>query len=230
MIKSSERRGDLATLIEHLYQKGWTLQRMGIIDETMNTYERAWKLREYCDDLRVPTKLANRIAQTRLLRNEYEVALQWADKAEDIARQIDCESDRKRELIHINYSRALIWASRGAFVQAESCLRPIVTESQAMDWQRGIVWTQRLLAEIRIAVGDLGEAEHLLDTHFPIIGRNKDKRGQALYERSFAMLERARGNYSKMHRWATQALDDFKRLGMLIEANEMRKLLEETTI
>jgi hypothetical protein len=60
--------------------------------------------------------------------------------------------------------------------------------------------------------------------------RNKDKRRTALFKRSFAYLEQKRGNLAESQRWAEAALDGFERLGMQLEAQEMREWIQASGI
>lgn len=222
MIEASERRGDLPTLAEQLYQKGWILQRMGQVSEAISQYNRAWKLREYVENKSVVVKISNRIAQVELLSGSPESAYEWTLKAEDAVQAITNEEDKKREIMHIVYTRSLIWQKMGKYDEAIQTLESMVKECQSVNWQRGLIWGKRMAADIMISKGDLESAEKLLETNFPIICRNKDRRGIALYKRSFAFLEKARENKEGALKWANEALTDFERLGMVAEAIEMR--------
>lgn len=226
MIQAAERRGDLATLVEHLYQKGWTLQRMGQITNAIELYKRAWSIRQYCDDLTTITKLANRIAQTYLIVRKYKAALHWTRLAEESANSIGDEVKRSRELVHVIYTRSWILYEMEEYDQAESTVMLSLNLARTTNWQRAIMWDQRLLAEINIAKGEIHNAEQLLNTGLPIIRRNKDKRAEALFKRAFALLERRRGNFSEMRQWAIDALRDFRALGMILEAREMQEFLQ----
>ncbi len=93
--------------------------------------------------------------------------------------------------------------------------------------QRSIISTQNYLANIAIAQDRLDEAEGLLQTGLTICERNKDKRRTAYYKGSFARLYRKSGDLDEAHHWAKEAFDDFERLGMRLEMEEIHALLQE---
>jgi len=224
MIEASERRGDHMVLLEHLYQKGWTLQRMGNYEEALNLHIRAWRLKSYTEKQNVVVKIANRIAQINLHLNDLEGAEEWIKNAEVEVNKIK-DSQKTREIIHILYTKAMISRVRKDFIAAAELLQKGFELSTSINWQRGIIWIQRLMAEIRIDLKDLQEAEQILEVYYPSILRNNDKRGIALYERAYAMLENERGNLIEMNKWAHSALKAFSSLGMTKEALEMKNIL-----
>lgn len=224
MIEASERRGDHTVLLEHLYQKAWTLQRMGDYGEALKLHMRAWSLKNYAERKNVVVKIANRIAQINMHLNDLKGAEQWVKNAEEEVNKI-MGSQKTREIIHIIYTKAMICRARKDFTTAAELLQKGLGLSESINWQRGIIWIQRLMAETRIDLKELHEAEQILDVYYPSILRNKDKRGIALYERAYALLENAQGNLIEMNKWARSAIKAFNSLGMSKEALEMKKIL-----
>jgi tetratricopeptide (TPR) repeat protein len=226
LVEASERRGDLSTLTEQLYQKGWILQRMGELESALSIYDRAWKLRDHVDNKSVVVKIANRIAQTELSCDRLDSAYRWTVEAENAVQQIEDEDNRKREIMHVVYTRALVWQKTGKFDDAIQNLHSTMKDCQSVNWQRGLIWGERMIADLMISKREFGEARKILETDFPIVCRNKDRRGIALYKRSFALLEYGYGDREKALIWARQALGDFENLGMIREAIEMKGLVQ----
>jgi hypothetical protein len=229
LIQASERRGDWPTAVEAISDMGWTLTLMGTI-ECLKTadelFERAWDVHTYAD-LSTQCELANNRAVLRLRQMDYAGAQEWLDVSESLWEQtLDQERDSIRRWIAIIYYRAEVCFRTGDFNQAQVFYRKMLEHSQAIGWERAIVYAQNWLADIAIMQGELDEAARLLQAGLLISERNMDKRRTAFYKRSFARLEQARGNVTEVRRWATEALDGFDRLGMQPEAEEMQRLLE----
>ena len=90
-----------------------------------------------------------------------------------------------------------------------------------------IISVKNWLADIAIQQNNLGEAEKLLTTGLSVAEHNKNQRRVARYQRSFASLEKARGNYQKAYEWAAQAIRGFQRLGMKVDAEKLRFFLND---
>jgi hypothetical protein len=105
--------------------------------------------------------------------------------------------------------------------------RQVLDRAQMIGRQRSIISSQNYLANIAIAQDRLDEAEGLLKTGLTVCERNKDKRRTAYYKYSFAHLYRKLDNLGEARRWAKEAFDGFERLGMQLEMEEMRALLQE---
>ncbi len=236
LIQAAERRGDLSTLMEQLSEKSRALHRMGQLEEAISLYHEALKFRDYSEDDRGLLALYRVIVDINILQNESKKALELLNEAESIMDKIhlgdksikpeEREKIKDRERILILTRRAKIYYKAGNYSQAEKYFNSAIERANALNWQRSVILDQLRLAEVKTAKGEFNEAEHLLEIGFSIIKRNKDKRGIALYKCAFARLEKARDNEGDMRRWAREAFDDFERLGAILEADEMRCLLE----
>lgn len=226
LLQASERRGDLATLMDRLSDKGWMLQEMGQLEEATSCYDRAWKLREHNKDVETSLKLLKGIADNRIRRNLYDEALEWVNRLEQKVNNLPIAEEREHEEISVIFRRARIFHKTGNYDLAEELFQLVRNKSQLMGWQRSVIFSQMSLANINTAKGNFDQAESLLQTGLPEAIRNKDKRGIVFYKRSLARLAQKRGNIEEMRHWAHEAGDDFDRLGMFSYADEMRELLK----
>ncbi len=109
-----------------------------------------------------------------------------------------------------------------------------MASAQRIKWYRVINSIKNWLADLAIIQGDLEEADKLLTEGIPVATNNKNQRREARYKRSFALLEKARGNFERAKEWAEAALQQFRALAMdkkakrmKNEAEEMQKLIKE---
>ena len=228
LIGSSERRGDYICLADALSQQAWMLDRMGRFDEADTFFKRAWELREYKSDFVFLAQLCGGIGELKRHQKRYEESFEWFEKAREFTENVLSENDRKYEDA-ANFGRyARLYYSKKDYDRTKQFIESALEHAQHLSWQRYIVWYQDLLANVKIKQNELEEAEKLLNANYPIMCRNKDKRGIAVYKRSFARLAKARGDIPEMRRWAKDALNDFERLGAIREADEVRTMLGET--
>ncbi len=226
LIQASERRGDLATLMDQLSEKGGMLREMGQLEEAISLCDKAWKLREYNNDVTVLLRLLKRNADNQITGEHYDKALEWVKQIEQTMHNLTSEEEKKHEEISLIFRRAHIFYETEKYEQAENLFKLVREKSQSIGWQRSSIFSQISLANISLIKGNFDQAENMLQAGLPIVSRNKDKRGVAFYKRSFARLAQKRGNIEEMHQWAREALNDFERLSMIRQADEMRGLLE----
>jgi LuxR family glucitol operon transcriptional activator len=82
------------------------------------------------------------------------------------------------------------------------------------------------LADIAIQQGELDKAQQLLAEGLQVVQAQGDRCSEAYIKRSLAKLEQKRGYLSKARRWATEAKEEFERLGMIPEARETQALFQ----
>jgi pentatricopeptide repeat protein len=227
LIQAAERRGDWASVVEAMSDKGFTLALMGHKEqrtEADTLLKRAWDLREQTD-LRTQADLAHNVAVLRIRQENYADALEWVARTEALHSEAQLGEPRhSRGWISFSYYRAVTFFETKKYDEAKRLFQEIIERGLVINWQRAIVYAQNWLADIAIARGELDEAERLLQVGLPVAERNKDKRRTAFYRRSFAHLARARGDKVAMRRWAGEARDGFDRLGMQPEMREMYDL------
>jgi hypothetical protein len=150
-------------------------------------------------------------------------AHQWLDTQDEILTEATFEQGRNvRAHVNLLYYRGVALFKEEKLSEAKNIFSMMIEEAESINWQRGVVNAQNWLADIAIIEGDLECAEEFLQTGLPIVNRNKDKRRAAYYKRSFAFLERQKGDLKESSRWCNEATMDFDRLGMQPEAEEMK--------
>ncbi len=137
------------------------------------------------------------------------------------------ERERDRIKVAIDYYRGEIYLLKKDYNRAKQLLEQVIEQGKLIQWQRFVNYAQNHLADIAIIQGNLPGAEQLLETGLFIAEKNKEERRIALYQASFARLNKAQKKSEEARKWAQEALGGFERLGILREAEEMRLLLQE---
>jgi tetratricopeptide (TPR) repeat protein len=227
LLQAAERRGDWSTAVRAMLDIGFTITLMGRLEEADELLSRAWNLREHTTAV-VQVNIAQEIADLRNNQRQFTEAFLWLDRANYLLQttQID-EPERTRRKSTGLYYYSIACYRQQNYELAEMTLREMIECSQSIHWQRAAIYAQNLLADTAIALNQLDEAEDLLQTGLPVAERNKDKRRTASYKRSYAYLRQKQGNIDEARYYADAAYDGFERLGMQLEAEEMRTLLQQ---
>ncbi|TAF38821.1 MAG: hypothetical protein EAZ69_03015 [Oscillatoriales cyanobacterium] len=206
-------------------EKGWTLSLIGQVEMAEDILLRAWSLHEYATfDCQV--NLANHLTQLYLDQKQYEQALHWSNVGENLLNNSPLEGRYYiRDRITNEYYKAKVEYEMRNYDRAKLGYQQILKKAEDINWQRAVYYIQGEVANIEIKEGNLSEAEKILKAGLIVVERNKDKREVAVYQSSFAELEKIRGDFSEAYQWATKALEGFNRLGMRREAEKMNSLL-----
>ncbi len=235
LIKESQRLGDSRTAVYAMSKKGRILMLRGQEKQLLEAEElflQAWALREKADPKDLDY-LTNHLAGLYIRLEQWEEAHRWLKiEQENLDKAELEENERLIHQIYLERERAEVYYAEGNYTLAESSCKIVEKTAKnincqpSINCQRSINYAQRLLADIAIQRGELDKAELFLNSGFQEVKVTKDKRRIAYYQRSFARLEKARGNSQKAREWAIKALDGFNSLGMLRDAEEMRQLLD----
>jgi LuxR family glucitol operon transcriptional activator len=228
LIEAAEQRSDWSTVATVMYDRGWTLTLIGqpkCLEEANALLQRAWELRDY-QDQSFQLELATNMVVLSIRQQQFDRAHYWLHQKQQLLEQTDLEEqERQRQWIHSLYYEAEIYFKARDYDRAKRLYQKALEQARAVGWQRATIAIQNWLADIAIEQGNLEEAQHLLEQGLPVAERNKDTRSIAFHKRSFALLEKLRGNLDQAQRWATEATDGFESLRMIPEAREMRTLL-----
>lgn len=230
LVKSAEKRNELAVALEAMSDMGWTLALMGDdvnLAEAQKLLGSAWHIRK-CASSYFQAELANNLATLRIRQHKFDNAMCWLKKSETFWKEMEKEEGKRfyRQKIATLYYSAEIHYKRGEYGQAKSLYEQMSNISKEVGWQRASIYAQNWLADIAINLGELRDAEHLLRTGLLVVERNREKRRTAYYKHSFARLEKAKGNLAQARNWANEALDGFDRLGMEQEVKEVQLFLD----
>jgi LuxR family glucitol operon transcriptional activator len=224
----AQRRGDKATEIESMVERGFTLTQMGLVEEAGKMLNEAWNQRDLVG-LEVQAALAENLIQWHIRTNDFAGTQLWLEKADRLVSTPGLsEFELPRHQLTLKYYCGVMYIAKGDRDQAERYFRETLAGAQEIGWQRGMIYVQQFLADIVKARGRFGEAEKLLKTGLEVAKRNKDKRRTAYYQRSLAYLilqQERRNKLGEVINWARQALDGFEHLGMKPEVNKLRRLL-----
>lgn len=231
LLESAKQRQEWQMTAEALFDKGRTLIMMHQPrhqEEAMQLFEEAWKLSKTHNlpyQYQIDVGIYMMIIQ--IDRQRFEYAWYWLNQVTELLEQASLpDLEYHRLQTTILYYQGKICLNTGEYAQAQQYYKEALGQAKRINWQRVIIYSQIWLADIAIKQGQLVIAENLLREGFPVVEINKDKRCLALCKRSFALLEKARGQLAKCQEWATQAREDFQNLGMLQEAAEMYSLIQ----
>jgi len=167
------------------------------------------------------------IAILRIRQRKLKKARYWLNFYEEMIDKVGLdEREKKQRYIYKTYYQAEIFYLEENYDIAKVLYQEIWWESEKTSWIRFANHAQNWLADIAIKQNNLSEAEELLNTGLPLAESRNDKLRIARYHRSWANLEKAKGNIAKSREWAIKALDSFSRLGMMEDAQKIKALLD----
>lgn len=227
--QEAKHRLDWATYFEAMKNKSYTLiyqdgkHNLNEADEILSDL---WSLRHY-SELRVMLSFITHIAILRIRQIKLKKARYWLKSYEKMINQVNLdEREKKQRYIYKTYYQAEIFYLEENYDIAKVLYQEIWWESEKTSWLRFANHAQNWLADIAIKQNNLSEAEELLNTGLPVAESRNDKLRIARYYRSWANLEKAKGNIAKSREWAIKALDGFNRLGMMEDAEKIQALLD----
>ncbi|WP_166482303.1 tetratricopeptide repeat protein [Scytonema sp. UIC 10036] len=229
LIQAAEQRGDWSVTAKVMVDRAWTLTSMGKqtqLEEAKELFAKAWELRHHQEALFV-LNLARNIAVLNIQQQKFDEAQSWLTHAIELLEQTQLdEQQRLWQLVQIRYYDGEISFKNKKYEQAKIIFQETLELAQATNWVRAIFCTQNWLADIAIKQERLDEAERLLMEGLHVAEANVDKSRIAFCQRSFSSLAKAQGNLDAARCWATKALENFEKLGMLPEVEETQNLLQ----
>lgn len=232
LLQSAQQRQDQSAIAEALSDKGWTLTLM-----VMGQPEQLAEVDALCtqvshlqasEDLILQLELTIERAVWSIPQGKFDRAHQLLNRARELLSQVRLEeAKRLRQQIRIDYYEAEVWFRTQNYQRAKIGYQKALEQARIAQWQQVEVYSLNWLADVAlVGEGNLEEAERLLKTSMPIALASQDKRSIAFHKRSWAHLEKLRGNRAPLQRWAMEAKESFESLGMLAEAQEMQSWLE----
>lgn len=226
LLQAAQQRQDKSAIAEALIDKGWTLTLMGKPEQLaevdalfeqvshLQDGENLWLQLELTIDRAVLSIHQRQFAQARYLLNQGRELLQRVQIEEPTA---------ERQQIRIDYYEAEVWFGMGNYEQAKIGYQKALEQARTAQCQQLEVYILNWLADVALTgEGNLNDAEDLLKMSMPIALERKDKISIAFHKRSWAHLEKLRGNLAQFQNWAIEAKESFESLGMLAEAQEMQ--------
>lgn len=222
LLIAATEQNDLPVQAEALCDKGWTLTLMEQPEHLVDAevlFEKSWQLKDE-NNLIFQLELAINRAVLSIHQQQFERARYWLNIEKNLLKQGQIEEGKYCcQLVRILYYEAQVLLKTGNFSEAKLVYQDALKQAGFIQWQQMEVYILNWLAEVAIAQNDPDEAERLLKISLPIAERKNDQRSIALHQRSFARLERLKGNFTQFQKWAAEASEGFERLGMLLDAH-----------
>jgi tetratricopeptide (TPR) repeat protein len=233
LLQAAEQRQDRSTIAEALRDKGWTLILMLMgkqeqLAEVDALFSQVSELQESADPIIQLELIIDRVVLS-IHQRKFDQAHQLLHQGRDLLNcfQIE-ESTRLHQQIRIDYYQAEVWFRTENYEQAKIGFQKVLEQARIVRWQQIEAYSLHWLAEVfLITEGNIDEAERLLNMSMPLALARQDMRSITIHKRSWAYLEKTRGNYPEFRRWATEAKEGFESLGMQAEAQEMQSWLED---
>lgn len=230
LIEASERYQDWEIVLEVMADQGWMLTLSGQpehLKQAEGLYTKAWGLRHYKDE-QFQVELAIHIAILRLQQNQVELAARWLHQANRLLDAADIEDlAATRSLVCLLYYHGEIAYQTGDYFQAKTLFQQTLAQAELLDWQR-VVWLAKdWLARVSIQQKDFEDAQRLIEEGLSLAILTHDSCRMAICKRSLAGLEKERGNLQFACRWAMEARQIFKQLGMGSEVRAIDRFLQE---
>lgn len=230
---SAKRQGKWSIIVECWSSIAWLLALMGTpekLSKATKLLEQVWENRQFADAVTLGS-MANHFAVLSIRKNDFIKADRWLNwEAELVKLTLLPEPRLQRRQFSIMYYQAELHFRRSNYEEAEKLYKEALSFAHKINWHRAILYTYNWLADLAIVKEDFETAESFLRSCLPVVERNKDKRRTAFLKRTFAILEKKRGNLVMAYQWAHTALDGFDRLGMQPEAEDMRQFLKNLSI
>jgi hypothetical protein len=236
LLQEAQQHQDKSMMVEALVDKGWTLNLMLMgkpeqLAEVDALFEQASNLQEGEDPI-LQLELAIERAVLSIHQRKCDRACQLLAWATELLDGVELEEPRRlRQQIRIDYYQAEIWFTTENYERAKTLYERALEQARVVQYQQVEVYTLNWLAEIALlGEGDLDEAERLLKLSMPIALKRKDKISIAFHKRSWAHLQKLKGNLTQFQHWAMEAKQEFESLGMLAEAQEIQSWLEDNLV
>lgn len=226
--KTAQDREDWLTLVQATRDQSRTLilfDQPEHQQEANQLLKDAWQL---CQTYQLPTSLdvALDIAIIQVHQQDAIAAQQWLNEVSKLQQRISEDDPLYPKIsIQLFYYQGELNFHQQNFLKAKAFHEKVFQAAKALGWQRSMIFSQIWLALVAIKLGELQEAESLLESAFPLVTIQRDRRCLAFSKRAFARLKQAQGDWKAAKYWANLAREDFRQLRMPREAAEMDDLL-----
>ncbi len=229
LIEAATERQDWQTAGTVMFFRAWVLVEAGnpnSLAEAGALLERAWTLREH-QDLKEQANLARQIGSVQIMQQAFTQAQVWLSQSEAILAQADLDDRKRLEcLSHTRYYQGWGYLEAGDLEAAKPYFEAAHEYAQSLGLERLAQIIENSLADIAIAEGELDRAADWLSRGLQIAEANADYRRVALIQHSLAKLAQAQADFTAKQQYATTALKLFEQLGMSLEAERVRALMQ----
>ena len=222
VIEAGERREDWLTVVQLKSMGGWIMLMMGQLDYAEHHLSYGWQLSNDYGSMFTRCEIADNLAILYIRKGDYPTARQWSETCDRLTLELE-DPDRTRFQVYGLCTAADLFYQEQNYVKAKELYQTALDLALRIQWQRYTNYTRGWLADIAIIEGDFPKAEKLLMTGFIAAERNHDRQRIAFFERCYAKLELAKGNFERSQEWGIKAKESFYRLGMKSEMAQMEE-------
>jgi tetratricopeptide (TPR) repeat protein len=230
LIETAKKKEQLAVAATVMVSRGWLLTTMGQaehLDAADQLFMDVWSTLRHHQTPTFALGLAVNIAALRIRQAKFEEAQTWLDQAMALLEHDQVtDSERLSQVSRIEYYRGKVYFAQGEYEPAKAHFTEALAAARAVGWQLGVHRISNWLADAAIQQGEFGVAEPLLLDNLQVAEANQDIYQMAFCQRSLANLAVAQDDRRAAAEWARKALEQFRSLDMLTEAEEAAAFLE----
>lgn len=239
LIQKANRLRDSNTAINAMSEDSYTLIMMGGEAKLKEAEDCLLAASSECSSAdfrnrRNQLSLHKQMAILRIHQQRYEDAKQELNQVEELISQIRfSRRNRIRSEISLDYYRAEIEFTTDNYEQAKNLYLQVVEKEQEIGWPRRRIDAQTRLNEITIkqnAPDNLGKVQESLASILYEAESNQYKLGIANCQAALASFYSKVEKHDKACSWASKARDDYERLGMNQQEEEMISLYKYCAI
>ncbi|QEI42658.1 hypothetical protein BMF77_03269 [Dolichospermum sp. UHCC 0315A] len=228
--KEYKKPEDWSILAEVSYDQAWTLTLREKFEDAEKLFREIWQLRKY-QDLCFEITLAIDIIYFYWKQNKYFKAFLWIKLSKKLLNKAtNLSSDFiQRQKVKILHYEGRIYYEKDDFNKARECFFEVVKLAKSPNLQRAIYLNQKWLADLDIKENvNLENAEKLLKECLYMADENIDESLIAHCKASMASLKIKKDSqdFDDAKEWAKLAYQDFERLEMFIDKEQMKFLIQ----
>ena len=234
LVLQSKHQGDWITVIKVVIAKSWLLMRSWSVQDLEEPYKllmEVWEIRKHADE-QTEADLAESIARLWIKKGDWQTAHKFLNEEEKIVVKANFNEDLHiRYYIPVVYHRGVIHYREREYSLARGCFSAVLSSAEKIQWHRVISSSKNWLADIAIDENDRDTAKRLITEGLMMAEHNPIQRRRfARYQRSMARWHKKWGTLEESQRSANQAIDNFERLGMIKEKQEMQDFVDRFSL
>ena len=167
------------------------------------------------------------IAILRIKQQKFTLAERSLQEASKLLNEAPKMFDLENERIRVLYYKGQIYYRSEEYDDAKKQFQEMLTSAKSLRWERAEALAQESLAHIAIEQGRLEEAQSLLTKSRRAAEKRQDKCRMAYCDRGLARIEVKNGKFPEASQLFKQAEEAFRSLGMIPEAEETAKEIEQ---
>jgi LuxR family glucitol operon transcriptional activator len=219
LIEKAKANNDYTTASEVMFDKAWTLtliEKPEKLNEAIKLFAKVWRMKKHHHNPMFEIDVAIDISYVRIIQQKINKAQQWLKKAKQLLiKDPATEASHSRQFIMLNFYQGWVFFEQDQYNQAKTVFEKSLDLAQQIEWKRARSLCEKWLCDVAIELQDFDSTEQKLNHNLTIAQENNDQVTIAFCYQSLAFLEKARGNIDLSKDFANQAIENFKKLGMI---------------